>query len=497
MIKIRIADWKKPSTKIVVVVFSALFILSGYFIIYINFNFINLAETKTLDRLQAISKTVAMQIHGEDHLYLTRKYTKPGQITSNEQDSIYYKIWNVLHHAATTNHMKAEIATLYLDKKDNQFYYIANSLDSPYVRDLYKNAHHEFREDYQTGNVIPQYEDEFGTWLTAFSPLHDSTGKVAGIVEVDEDFSEFIRDARKGLYKNLLLSIGMFCITVIVLLRYIRVILVAEEESKKLIEASNLIISQKNKDILDSINYARRIQMAILAPKEEVYSVFKDAFILYKPKDIVSGDFYYFTKTEVGGIIAAVDCTGHGVPGALMSMVGNDALNHITRERKIRIPGTILDLLHESITHILKQEGKQGEQKDGMDIAMLHFDWNRKIVQFAGAYRPLYFVSNGKLREFKANKFPIGNAQQERGIFTNHEIDFVKGDTFYIFTDGYADQFGGDHGKKFMMRRFQELILQINEKSMSEQERILNESIEAWKKDHEQVDDILVIGIRM
>lgn len=282
------------------------------------------------------------------------------------------------------------------------------------------------------------------------------------------------------------------------MMRLVKQIARADEEAKRKIEESNLIISQKNKDILDSINYAKRIQSAILAPKEEIFATFKDAFILYKPKDIVSGDFYYFSKVDNHGIIAAADCTGHGVPGALMSMIGNDLLNHVTRERKTTKPSDILDLLHKGITNVLKQDSKYGETRDGMDIALLSFDLtNPTKMQFAGAYRSLSIVRNGEMIEYKANKFPIGNAQQDRDKFTNNDVSLQKGDMCYIFTDGYADQFGGDKGKKFMVKKFHKLLIKNSSLSVAEQEKNLDEAIENWRGDHEQVDDILVIGIRV
>ncbi len=497
MIKIKIPDWKKPSTKIIVTVFSGLFLLSAYFIFYINFHFLSVAENNNLERLQAIANTVAINVNGEQHQYLTEKYKKTGEINSNQQDSIYYSIWKKLRNAYDINHLTTEISTLVLDKNEKKFYYIVNSSDTPYVRDPYIQFHKEFLDDYEKGNVIHQYTDEYGTWLSAFSPIKDSKGNVTGIVEVDESFDTFIAEARKNLLKNLLVSVLIFIITVVVLLRYIRVIMVAEEESKKQIELSNQIISHKNKDILDSINYARRIQTAILAPKEEVFSVFKDAFILYNPKDIVSGDFYYYTKVDNRAVIAAADCTGHGVPGALMSMIGNDLLSHIIRDVREENPGKILDMLHKGVGEVFKNDGKNHDTKDGMDIALLSFDLEKRKVQYAGAYRPLYVVRNKKIIEYKANKFPIGNKQQERTQFTNNEIELQAGDMCYVFTDGYADQFGGDKGKKFMMKRFQELLLQICDKDVNEQEKILNDNIENWKGGHEQVDDVLVIGIRV
>jgi serine phosphatase RsbU (regulator of sigma subunit) len=497
MLKIKIDGWRKPSTKIIVTVFTALFLLSAYFIVYIDYHYLDVAETKSLDRLHAIAKTVAMQINGDKHRYLAETYTKPGRLKSNTQDTVYYDMWQILRRAQNLNHLKAEISTLVLDEKEKKFYFIVNSKDTPYVRDPYIDYHKEFLNDYRTGNVIPQYSDEYGTWLTAFSPIFDSKGEVTGIVEVDESFDEFIGEARKKLLTNLMISVLFFIITVVVLLRYIRVILVAEEESKREIEKSNQLITQKNKDIFDSINYARRIQTAILAPKEEVFEVFNKAFILYKPKDIVSGDFYYFAKSGSGAVIAAVDCTGHGVPGALMSMIGNDVLNHVVRDRRIEKPSEILDLLHAGVTAVLKQDSSRTDTRDGMDIALLRFDSSKRHLQYAGAYRPLFVVRKGELMEYKANKFPIGNAQQERSSFDNNEITLESGDMCYIFTDGYADQFGGNKGKKFMMKNFGDVLKKASTMDIAEQEKYLDREFEQWKNDHEQVDDVLVIGIRI
>ncbi len=427
MIKVKILNWEKPSTKIIITVFSALFVISGYFIIYINYTFLKNAESQTLSRLAAIANTLAPHVDGDAHERLVERYQHIGELTDNKSDSDYYRIHRVLREAYDNNHLESEIATLVWLPDSNMFHYIVNSLDSPYIRDPYEQYHPEFLAGYERDTVIHKYTDEFGTYLTAIAPIKNSAGKSVGILEVDIVFDAFIQEARKGLLTNLAISIAIFIITVIVLLRYIRIIMVAEEKSKQQIEESSHVIAQKNKDILDSINYARRIQTAILAPREEVFAVFKDAFILYKPKDIVSGDFYFFTKTENKAIIAAADCTGHGVPGALMSMIGNDLLHQITREMKIENPAEILDNLHLGVTNILKQDTKR-DTKDGMDIAFLSFDYDFKKLNYAGAYRALYIVRDNAIIEYKANKFPIGNSQQERGKFTNNEIALQRGD---------------------------------------------------------------------
>jgi PAS domain S-box-containing protein len=257
-------------------------------------------------------------------------------------------------------------------------------------------------------------------------------------------------------------------------------------------------IEKKNKAIRDSINYAKRIQHAMLPLREEIKSNLPDSFILFKPKDVVSGDFYWFSALGDDIFIAAADCTGHGVPGALMSMIGNSFLNEIVNEKKILEPAAILDTLRENIIKTLRQRGEESEAKDGMDISLCRISKKTLEMQFAGAFNPLYLIQNGELTEVKGDRFPIGYTKGKEGIrFQNHNFQLKKGDLIYLFTDGYADQFGGPKEKKFMYKHFKETLLSIREKPMAGQKEVLDNAIEDWKGPLEQIDDILVIGCRV
>jgi serine phosphatase RsbU (regulator of sigma subunit) len=257
-------------------------------------------------------------------------------------------------------------------------------------------------------------------------------------------------------------------------------------------------IEFKNKEITDSINYAKRIQQAILPPVEQVYNALKDSFVLYKPKDVVSGDFYFFIEKGDEVIIAAADCTGHGVPGAFMSMIGSEQLTKIVVEKNIARPSDILDHLHKGIRNALKQDQSTGETRDGMDIALCKIDLKTNSLEYAGANRPLWIMRGEELLETKADKQPIGGLELDhRKSFTNQQMQLQKEDRIYIFTDGYADQFGGDKGKKFMLKNFSKLLSGLSDKSMQQQMSIIDSEIEKWKGGHEQVDDILVIGIKV
>lgn len=271
-------------------------------------------------------------------------------------------------------------------------------------------------------------------------------------------------------------------------------------ESNSQLAEKNEIIEEKNKDISDSINYAQRIQQAMLPPFEKMDRTLKEYFVLFKPKDVVSGDFYWHTSIKRSDIddrgiavIAAVDCTGHGVPGALMSIIGSTVLNQTIANAAVGTPAEALSFLNREISKTLNSI------KDGMDIALCTVDAEKMELQYAGANNPVYIIRRNELIEIKADKMAIGADSENAGekIFKNNIIHLERGDTIYLFTDGYADQFGGPQGKKMKSKKFQEILMSIQDKAMSEQKNILEKSFLDWKGSLNQVDDVLVIGIRV
>lgn len=270
------------------------------------------------------------------------------------------------------------------------------------------------------------------------------------------------------------------------------------------ISEKNNVIEKKNRDIVASINYARRIQSAMLPPKEEIAQSLTETFILYRPRDIVSGDFYWFAEVErtslnsssPESIIIAADCTGHGVPGAFVSMVGNELLNEIVKMRGIHKPSLILDWLHDGIKRVFHQ--KETKSRDGMDITICSINTERKLLQFAGAQNPLVYIKNEEMTIIKGDKQSIGGeGLKEQTNYTNHEIQLDAPITFYLFSDGYQDQFGGPKGKKFMTRKFYNLLHEISSKPLAKQGDILDKTLNDWMGDVEQIDDILVLGVRV
>lgn len=264
------------------------------------------------------------------------------------------------------------------------------------------------------------------------------------------------------------------------------------------IEKQKEEIEEQKKHITDSIYYARRIQNAILPSFKLISSHLKDYFILYLPKDIVSGDFYWVHETDGLFMLAAVDCTGHGVPGAFMSIVGFNQLNQAVTVKKARSASTILDELNKGVITTLNENKTEGSIKDGMDMALCILDLKSRKAEFAGANNPMYLIRNKKLIKYKADRFPIGAFEGSKPqLFVNHEINLEVNDCLYLFSDGYADQFGGPDDKKFMYKRFEELLFEVHTKPMATQKEILMTRFLEWKGNDDQIDDILVMGVRI
>lgn len=258
------------------------------------------------------------------------------------------------------------------------------------------------------------------------------------------------------------------------------------------------LITHQKKELTDSINYAERIQHAILPPDYYVKKCLNDYFILYLPKDVVSGDFYFVEQIENHIIFSAVDCTGHGVPGAMMSVIGYNLLNHAVKLNRLTKPSEILSFLDAGVTETLRQTFGESGVNDGMDIAVCSLDLNTLNLQFAGAYNSVVLVQQAVLKEIKADNIPIGvNYDGKVDTYTNHEIQLQPGDCIYMYSDGYADQFGGPKGKKFKYKQLKELLVSNSNNPMGSQQESLKAVFDGWKGSLEQVDDVVVIGMRV
>ncbi len=330
-----------------------------------------------------------------------------------------------------------------------------------------------------------------------YLPLIDKKGKRVGVITIQS----FVKNAYTPFHLNVIKNLAVFVnIALENALTY-------EEVEQKVVARTAEVVKQKeqleekNKDITDSINYAKRIQQALLPSAELRQKLFPESFIFFQPRDIVSGDFFWFAEKNGKRLIAAVDCTGHGVPGAFMSMIGNSFLGEIVNERLLTRPGLILDKLRSMVIRSLKQSDAESGANDGMDISLLSFretaaDGSIK-VEWAGANNPLWIIRNGACIVYNPDKRPISYSRGANIAFTNHTIELQKDDSLYIFTDGFADQFGGEKGKKFKYKQLQEVLVGMQDLPMPEQKKKLNKVFADWKGTLEQVDDVLVIGIKV
>jgi GAF domain-containing protein len=331
-----------------------------------------------------------------------------------------------------------------------------------------------------------------------------SKDKAIGVITAQSFEANAYTDYHLNLLRNLAVYVGIALENATL---YLNLEEKVRERTREVIEQKE-IIEEKNKSITDSIRYAKRIQDATLPDQSIISQVFTDSFILFRPKDIVSGDFYWFESfTDSNGreksLFAVVDCTGHGVPGAFMSIIGHNALNQIVHEYGITTPALILDKLNQILKDSLvsKAEPGQIQLRDGMDIALCCYHKEEKILEFAGAFNPLYLIRNGELQEFKGDKVAIGaGVSDDSGTVThyhNHLISLQQDDRIVIFSDGYADQFGGPNGKKFKYTRFKEYLLEIQEQPMQHQMRMLDKMFDEWKGDLDQIDDVCIMGVKV
>lgn len=415
---------------------------------------------------------------------------------------------SIIFHRVSLNQSKESKPVLPYRLRDMQFHYSATFYD-----DEQKN---QFSYKLIGGN------DNYSTWSSqnnvTFLNLHEGDYtfmvKAMNVYGAESEPASFSFTIKPPWYRTPWAYAGYVAAFLLTVFLAIRISLIRlRRKNEKLeeivrqrtaqISAQNVELTRQKKEITDSIHYAQRIQNAVLPSLKNIEKRLPEYFILLKPRDIVSGDFYWVSDTSMKMIIVAADCTGHGVPGAFMSMLGITFLNKIVNEDKIIEANLILKELREDVIQSLKQTGREGEQKDGMDMALCVIDCDNMMMEFAGAQNSLYLIRGNELLETKADRMPVAFYEQ-MSDFTSHKIPLKPGDCFYMYSDGYADQFGGPNGKKLKYKGLKELLISVKEKPMSEQKELLDKAIMDWAngpdkngRKYEQVDDILIVGIRV
>jgi serine phosphatase RsbU (regulator of sigma subunit) len=383
--------------------------------------------------------------------------------------------------------------TVLHDIKDTRLLAMSGMAKAQYKLGNHREAYDEYEAYIKLKEELDKetYSTSISNLQSSYS-LEKSEADIAQLKQTNE--IQELRNKKNTYFIIVLLSIGLVVIVFVVLL-------FRQNKQRRLanieLETRNQVIAEKKQEIDNSIQYAKGIQQAILPDLSELKNNFAQSFVCYKPKDVVSGDFYWFGKVGEAFYCIAADCTGHGVPGALMSIIGMDKIVQAIYEKQITEPGKILSFLNIQIKQVLKQHSDTSKQKDGMDVAILKFNASLTEVQFAGANRPLYLVRNKELLEYKPDKTAIAGFTPDDMAFRTTAVSLAKHDALFIFTDGYADQFGGGEGKKFMSKNLKELLVRISALSAEEQEENINRAFTDWKAGYEQVDDVLVMGIKI
>ncbi|MCA6365060.1 MAG: SpoIIE family protein phosphatase [Bacteroidetes bacterium] len=488
--------FRNATTRVLILVFGAGILLVIYFLVNSYFSLLNAYEEGELNKLKGIIYTLSPRISGDYHEWLTNTYHHKDDLKRAEDDSVYLAMQNQMKEVVQSNMLPADaIYTMMYDSIKKEFEFVVFS-SGCYWLHKWEKFHPEHVKLYSTGGVVPTYTDENGTWLSAFVPIRNRTGKQVGIIQVDSRFDGFIARTRKTIFYNSLITISVVLLIGIFLWFTIRNLLLAEEKAAFELREALQKVETSNRETLESIEYARRIQDAILPGTRRLSQVFPQSFVLYHPRDIVSGDFFWMAEENGWAYIAAVDCTGHGVPGAFMSIIGSTFLAEITGSEHRQTPSQILDKLEKKITAAMNKDGNFN--RDGMDIGLAAVCLSTREIEFAGALRPMVITGQSELQEIRANRFPIGGGTDiPKSGFTNHSIQLNSGDSFYLFTDGYADQIGETKGKRMGTKRLKQELQYIASMSPAEGKVHLEKFWQDWRGNTEQMDDVLLIGVRV
>jgi serine phosphatase RsbU (regulator of sigma subunit) len=434
-------------------------------------------EENEYDKISWIQRSMAgcfIKLHDYNKALAYTKLAKQNALKSNKKQLLRLK--EIAQTEATIYYKKSDYKSAF----DSYKYYIMLK-DSMTNNDKMK--------------VIDELEAKYETAKKETEIALLNKDKKLKAIELEKKEAEV--NEQKTMRNGMILIVGLIAIVLGIIYRGYRVnkknnnLLTIKNDE---INLKNSIIEEKNKNITDSIAYAKRIQSAILPPKKLLNEYLKNGFIYFEPKDVVAGDFYWLEHKGDIVFFAAADCTGHGVPGAMISVVCHNALNRAVREFDLNNPSEILNKVRELVIETF--EKSEEEVKDGMDIALCSLNTKTNELYYSGANNPLYIIRNGELIETKADKQPISRYIDSKP-FTTHQFNLEEGDTIYTFSDGYADQFGGEKGKKFKYKPFKNLLLSIQKEKMDDQYKIIKETFDNWRGDLEQIDDVCVLGVKI
>ena len=447
---------------------------------------------EALSRLGGVTSTIASQTDGGRVTRLLNTFDSPGTLIQNTQDAYYYVMHQELRKAAELNRFGLPLEVVAFDPQDRELQLVVTSEPRPAIRELRNGPGSKEISAYLTEGRVDPLRYTAGDRLFAVNALRDGRGKVTGAIVAMSPLDEVGSAARSKLMMNILLTAVIFTLAGVILFRSVGRWVKHEENERAAWQV-------RHTGVTDSIAYAGKIQRALI-PRPEVFRQhFDRSFVLNRPKEQVSGDFHWFHKIDDDRcLLALADCTGHGLPGAMMAAIGCALLNDLVMSDPLGDPAAKLGSLNQRLVQTLHQNGQRKGAGDGMDMALCRIDRAQREIIFAGAYRPLYWVHDGQLTVINGDRKPIGGSHFDpERTFTSHRIAYHPGDRIYLFSDGYVDQFGGPDRKKFMTPRFNALLLGEQHHGMDAQAEVLARVFDEWKGKEEQVDDVCVVGLEM
>ncbi|MFK7756564.1 MAG: PP2C family protein-serine/threonine phosphatase [Flavobacteriales bacterium] len=490
--------FKLSSGKVFLIIFIGLICLTTYFIGFNYYNAIEKAKTQNFERLAAIATTVELSIDGGEMETMMSRFTEKDDITSNSQNEFYSNTHYILQKCQESNGIISPIYTIHKNDYTGLFQLGFTSSEQPYFRHEYNDAPVELNRLYYEGGELGRYKTSSGEWLSVIHPIKNKAQLVVGALALDVPFNEFITEARVRLLINSLWSLALYLIVGLLMFQLVARAMLAEEQQKVLEEEKKIEKDSKQNELKSSISYARKIQQALWPKNEVIQKEFSEFFSINLPKDTVSGDFYWHHKIKGTDsfIVIHADCTGHGVPGAMMSVLGNTIFNEIVVNYGITEPDQILNLANKKLISLLQQKHEENLD-DGMAVSIALVNKKAETLKYAGANQNSVIIRNGQLITLEGNKYPVGGAHYNPDrTYDARTVLLEEHDCLYLFSDGFRDQFGGPNNKKFLSSNFYKMLLENSRSSMVIQKQSIMDIFKNWIGDFEQVDDVSLVGIR-
>ncbi len=486
-----IAYIRNATTKVMLTVFLVLAGLALASIVTSYRAHIAAATEREFTRLAGITLPLSRAIDAEQHAQLAARHSDGTSLFSGPDSANYQAIRAHLVQAHADNALATDIYTMVKDPNSGDFAFIVTSGPSPYFKHVWERPHPEHFEQYAEGASIGPYEDENGTWLSVFKPIQRN-GETVAIVQADKQFDPFLTEARAAFLKTLIIYTITFILAAALLLRWMYRILKHEDDMKERLLHTAELLREKNDDIMASLRVAERLQRSVMPDHLVVRASLPEFGVLFMPKDVVSGDLYWYEQVGQRAYIAVGDCTGHGIPGAMTSMLAASALRTALLKHEGR-----LDLMLDTLdADVRKQWHQEDDTSAGMDITLCCIDFAEGRFTYASAGRPVLLVRDGQVDKLEADRAGIGGFK-EGHRFCEREVPVHAGDRFYLYSDGFVDQAGGTNGKRYKNEQLLQLLPGIQGLSMNEQMSILRRSFSDWKGAQPQVDDVIVLGFEI